>query len=307
VGRSDTSSPTPKAGSSLQRLETRIAERFPRLWRAVGRPAADLVESVREDEVGVEAGSMTYGAVLSLPPILLLTVAAADVFLSGRPDATQRLVAVAEAALPGLGQAVDKGLRLSTESVVGAGLFGVVSLMWAASGYAVRARHALGAIFRTELLGLVTGRLGAALVGIPVLLVLLTYAAAISWVASRDVSGPFSVVFDVLGFAALMVGGGFVWTIVYLWTTPERGPSLRDHVAGGFAFAIAFLALERFGAAYVDHVIARSRALYGAIGALFGLFAFLYVAMWLFLFGAELTKLLMRPAEEPEGPANRGR
>lgn len=234
---------------------------------------------------------MTYGAFLSIPPLLLLTVTALDVFFSNRPDATQRLIAGAEAALPGLGELVDRGLRVSADKVIGAGVVGVASLVWASSGFGVRARHALGAVFRTELLGLVRGRLSAALLGIPVLLLLLAYAVAISWVASLDLTGPIGIAIDVVGFAGVVMGGGFVWTTVYLWTTPGRGPSFREHVVGGTAFAIAFLALERFGAAYVDHVIARSRALYGAIGALFGLFAFLYLAMWLFLLGAELTKI----------------
>lgn len=290
--RSDPPPPAPEARSSptRSRAAARIEDRFPRLWRAVGSPAVDVLQAVSEDEVGVEAGSMTYGAFLSIPPMLLLAVAAIDVFFSSRPDAAQQVIASAEAAVPGLGELVDSGLRLSAESVVGAGVFGVLGLVWAASGFAVRARHALGAVFRTGLLGLVTGRLRAGLLGIPVLLLLLGYAAAISWVAAREVTGPIGIVIDILEFAALLTGGGFVWTTVYVWTTPGAGPSFREHLVGGTAFALAFLVLERFGAAYVDHVVARSRALYGAIGALFGLLAFLYLAMWLFLLGAELTR-----------------
>ena len=64
----------------------------------------------------------------------------------------------------------------------------------------------------------------------------------------------------------------------------------RDHLPGAAAFSLAFLILERFGAVYVGAVVARSEALYGAIGAIFGLFAFLYIMMWLFLLGAELTR-----------------
>jgi YihY family inner membrane protein len=269
-----------------------VENRFPRFWRSVGRPVAQIVEAVSADELGVEAGSMTYGAFLSIPPMLLLTVTVLDVFFSNRPDAADRLIANAESALPGLGELIGSGLRLSSKTVVGAGVFGVVTLVWAASGFAVRLRHALGAVFRTELLGLVTGRLGAALRGVPVLLLLVAYTAAISWATTTDVAGLAGVAVDALAYLALLVAGVIVWTTVYLWMTPgTSAPSFGDHVVGGTAFTIAFLVLERFGAAYVESVVARSRALYGAIGALFGLFAFLYLAMWLFLLGAELTKV----------------
>jgi YihY family inner membrane protein len=280
------------SSAARSRVAIRIEDRFPRLWRSVGRPAAQILEAVGADELGVEAGSMTYGAFLSIPPMLLLTVTVLDVFFSNRPDAADRLIAGAESALPGLGELVGGSLRLNSKTVVGAGVFGVATLVWAASGFAVRVRHALGAVFRTELLGLVTGRLGAALRGVPVLLVLVSYTAAISWATTRDVAGLAGLAIDVLAYLALLVAGVLVWTTVYRWITPGRAaPSFRNHVVGGAAYTIAFLVLERFGAAYVDNVVAHSRALYGAIGALFGLFAFLYLAMWSFLLGAELTKV----------------
>lgn len=244
------------------------------------------------DQVGVEAGSMTYGAFLSIPPLLLLAVALVDTFFTNRPDATQNLVAAAESVIPGLGDLIDSGLRLSPASVVGAGIVGVAALVWAASGFAVRVRHALGAVFGTELLGLVTGRLAAAVVGVPVLLLLAAYTVAASWLTTRHVSGVAGITVDAIAYVVLAVAGVVVWAAVYGWMTPGAdAPSFGDHVAGGMVFTLAFLVLERFGAAYVDHVVARSRALYGAIGALFGLLAFLYLAMWLFLLGGEITKL----------------
>ena len=54
-------------------------------------------------------------------------------------------------------------------------------------------------------------------------------------------------------------------------------------------FAVGFLALERFGGAYVAGVV--TRRLYGTIGAIFGLLAFIYVAMWLFVLSAQISQL----------------
>jgi membrane protein len=291
--RSSTGSDEPSLASRLVRS---IEVRFPAVWRSVGGPALEILRTIRVDQVGVEAGSMTYGALLSIPPFLLLAVTLVERFFSNRPDAAQRFLSAAESAIPGLGELIRTSLRLSPATVAGAGIIGVVALMWAASGFAVRVRHALGAVFATELLGLVTGRLAAVAVGVPVLLLLIAYTAAASWLATRDVSGLAAVTGDVLAQVALLAAGVVVWTAVYRAMTPGgEAPSFREHVPGGTAFTIAFLLLERFGSAYVDHVVARSRALYGAIGALFGLLAFLYLAMWLFLLGGEVTKLRRRP------------
>lgn len=54
--------------------------------------------------------------------------------------------------------------------------------------------------------------------------------------------------------------------------------------------AVAFVLLEILGTYYVTAVIAKSTALYGAIGAAFGVLAFLYLLMYLFLVSAELSQ-----------------
>lgn len=294
--------PSPARSDSLRGIEAR----FPRLTRIIG-PALEIVDSVGVDQVGVEAGSMTYGAFLSIPPLLLLAVTAAAQFFSDRPNAAQDLIARAESILPGLGELVGSGLRLRPQTVVSAGIFGVAGLVWSASGFAVRARHALGAVFGTELLGLVSGRLVAAVRGVPTLLLFALYAAAASWVTTLGGPGLVGLAAGALAFVVLLGGGVLMWTTVYAWTTPgTTGPSFRDHLTGGIAFTIAFLGLQRFGAFYVDLVVARSRALYGAIGALFGLFAFLYLVMWVFLLGAELTKRRVRGStRHPNGTRRR--
>ena len=53
------------------RLVRSIEVRFPTVWRSVGDPALEILRMIRIDQVGVEAGSMTYGALLSIPPFLL--------------------------------------------------------------------------------------------------------------------------------------------------------------------------------------------------------------------------------------------
>ena len=101
---------------------------------------------------------------------------------------------------------------------------------------------------------------------------------------------------EIGAFAGLAVLGTVTSATVYRLLTPSPGPRVREHLPGAAVFTVGFLVLERFGAAYVAVVVSRSTALYGTIGAIFGLLAFLYAAMWLFLLSAQVTELLRDPA-----------
>jgi len=81
--------------------------------------------------------------------------------------------------------------------------------------------------------------------------------------------------------------------ITYRVLTPGTGVRLRDHVPGAVTFTIAWLALTAVGGLVFTQLIENSTALYGAIGGIFGLLAFLYAAYWSLLIGAELSAVLM--------------
>jgi uncharacterized BrkB/YihY/UPF0761 family membrane protein len=175
---------------------------------------------------------------------------------------------------------------------VSTGIVGLVGIVYAASGFVARVRHALGVVFRTRPVGLVVGRVSGALIGVPVVLLLVAFAVAAGWVTGLGVEGAIGIVVQLAAFAGLAAFGAAIWALVYRLLTPSPGgPSLRDHLVGAVAFSIGFLALERVGGAYVAGVVSRTTALYGAIGAIFGLLAFIYVAMWMFLLAAAITQL----------------
>jgi len=65
---------------------------------------------------------------------------------------------------------------------------------------------------------------------------------------------------------------------------------------------VGWLLLQGVGGLYVDRVVARGSALYGALGAVFGLLAFLYAAAYLLLLSAELSEVLWeRRNGDPRG------
>lgn len=283
--------------SWIERMGARAGRRYPRLTRTVIDPLVALAPRVTEDRLGVEAGSMTYGAFLALPPALLLLVVGASLFLSGTELRTG-VVHVVEGAIPGLEQAVPKTFRLDPGGQLGIGLIGLVGLLWSASGVAARARNALAKIFGTRSTGLIVGRFSAGLVGVPVFIGVVAFAAFDALASGLKVTGIVGTVAHLVINVGVVAASVPLFMVVYWFLAPRGGLSLKAHLPGAIAFALSWTVLGLVGSIYVGQVIARSTALYGTLGAVFGVLAFLYVAMWLFLVGAELSQVMSerRPA-----------
>lgn len=282
--------PRASVPAGLERVNATVGARHPRLRRVALDPLAWFTRRVADDQLGVEAGSMTYGAFLSIPPLLVLGISVVSIAFAGDPERQQQVLDAAAELLPGLEDVVRSQLDLSTASQLGIGAAGLVGLAWSASGFAARVRHALGIVHRTALTGLIVGRVAALFLAVPLLIALLAFVAASVVATTLRLLGVVDVVIDATTTALLLAAGCAVWTVVYRLLTPGAGPRFTQHLPGAGAFVLAFLALERFGAVYVEAVVARTEALYGAIGAVFGLLAFLYLSMWLFLLGAEVTR-----------------
>jgi membrane protein len=272
------------------RLARAVSRRFPRVGRAVVDPGLALATQTAEDSLGVQAGSLTYGAFLSIPPALLLVGSATGFLLANDPQAQARVVDRIASAIPGLEPVMKDLMQSTVNGRVSVGLVGLIGLVWTASGFAARARCALGVIFRTARTGLLVGRVEAIVMGIPIIAVLLGAAAAVGFVGHLQGSGSFAVLSRVAIEVVVLAGSFAVFLVAYRMLTPGAGPSLRAHVPGAVVFAVGSALARVVGEVYVGVVVARSTALYGAIGAIFGLLAFLYALNWVFLLGAELTR-----------------
>lgn len=247
---------------------------------------------VSADAVGVEAGSLTYGAFLSLPPLLIVLMTIVGRVLHEDPAATQRMLHAVGQAIPGIDQVLSTSITLRSAQHLGLGIAGLALVIWAASGFAARARYSFGRVFRTERTGLIFGRVSAAVVGTPIVLLFVALTAAGGVAAELRIGGSIPWVTEIVTYAVLAV---LVWVFVmlsYRLLTPGAGPTLREHLPGSVLFTLGWQVLHIAGAEYVSRVVTRATALYGAIGAIFGVLAFLYATMWWLLFCAEVTQAL---------------
>ena len=118
---------------------TRAAQRDPRLGARVITPALALEEQTVADALGIQAGSLTYGAFLSIPPALLIAGSVLGFVLAGDAEAQARVVDQIATAIPGLEPFVRDFLQSAIDGRASVGLLGLVVLTWAASGFAARA------------------------------------------------------------------------------------------------------------------------------------------------------------------------
>jgi membrane protein len=268
----------------------RMGNRFPRVGWLVADPVRAIAVRYEGDDLPTHAGALTYGAILSLPPLLLLAASVLG-FTLGDPVKQGQVIKSLVDLIPGLDAVATSWVDSLVDGRVALGLIGTIGVLWAASGFVARLRHALGVVFGTSRSGLISGRFRGMVVSIPMFAGLLVVLALPGTVSGLVGSGAASFLVEVLAYLAVLVGGVAFFLVVFRFLTPRCPLSWRDHLPGAVMATVGWLLLQRVGALYVGGVVARSSALYGALGAVFGLLAFLYAAVYLLLLSAELSEV----------------
>jgi len=264
------------------------------LRRHVLVPGAVVSGRVAFDDLGTHSGALTYAALIAIPPLMLFVLSIASFFLKGNQEQLNHLVNAIAGIFPGqLEKTVHSFLADQLDTAMNArvtvGIIGIVGLLWTASSLASRLRHALGEIFATRRTGILTGRPAGMIIGalvVAAIVGVMILSALKSWLHGLLGESVASTTVSELG---LVVGTFVFFLVLYRVLTPGNGPPLRGHVPGTLVFVVALAGLEVVGGLYFSNVVAQSTALYGALGALFGVVAFVYSTAWLLLLGAEIS------------------
>jgi membrane protein len=268
-------------------------DKLPGSRSRLGRLLLAVHERGSHDSLGVLSSSLTYTAFLSLFPLLLLSLSVLGFVLAGNPTLKGDWVTRLTGSIPGLSSLVGRNVQAIVDGRVGTGIVGLIGAAWAASSLIGAAEHALSTIFRTPQAGLVRRHLRS--LGLMAGLGILAAASTLvtSFVTAWRGGGVAGDVFRVLGG----VGGvgldlGF-FLIAYRTLTPAGGPHLRAHLPGAILMTAGWTLLKVAGSWYAVRVVAHATALYGTVGAVFGLIAILSIAVRVFLYGAELSAVLL--------------
>ena len=226
---------------------------------------------------GPLAASLALAGFLSLFPLLLVAIAVVGFLSSGDQQFATRLVD--DLGLDG------RAAELMTDSVTSAessrrtaSIIGFGGLLWSGLGVVGTLQAAVNAAWQT------TGR------GLRDKAVALGWAAGAGTLFLANVAA--APLLRLLPGPAMLAGtiaGVGVTILVLLWAYSFLGNQAvpwRAHLTGAIVAGIGFELLKAIGTYFVPRMVGRSSALYGTIGVVFAVLAYLLLFARLFVYGA---------------------
>lgn len=229
---------------------------------------------------GPLAASIGLAGFLSLFPLLLVVIAVVGFLASGDAAFATRLVN--DLGLEGqAAETFTESIQTAEGSRRAASVVGFGGLVLSSLGVVAALQTAVNAAWQTLGRGMVDKLVGLGWLAGAGTLFLSTLAIG---PLMRLLPGP-----AVVGGSLLSIG---VTTALLIWAYSFLGNQplpWRAHVAGAVLGAVAFEVLKLVGAFYVPRAVASSSALYGSIGVVFAVLAWLMLYARFFVYGAVLN------------------
>ncbi|HEY5166115.1 MAG TPA: YihY/virulence factor BrkB family protein [Acidimicrobiia bacterium] len=232
--------------------------------------ALDVQRRYTEERGSALAASITLYGFLALFAVTALAIAALGFLSAGGAhvarDLPNRLGVSGEAARL-VHRAVDSARRSRAVATV----VGLVGLAWTGTSLAIVVGDAYNAAWHVDRRGLVDRARGLAWLAGAVVPIAAGAAATALWSPLPGFFAPLVVCVSIATNAAL-----FAWTS---WILPNRRVPVGALIPAAVLGGVALEALKVLGAYAVPHLVARSSEIYGTIGVVFALLA------WLLVFG----------------------
>ncbi|HJR26028.1 MAG TPA: YihY/virulence factor BrkB family protein [Acidimicrobiales bacterium] len=231
---------------------------------------------------GPLAASIALSTFLSLFPLLLVGIAVVGFLSSGDAGFAQDVVS--DLGLRGRSaEVVTDAIAAAEESRQAATVVGLAGLLWSGLGVVGSLQTAMNAAWQE------TGR------GLLDRLVALRWlvGAGLLFLASASL-GRLVALLPGWAVPLTVLLGLAVSTILFVWTYSSLGHThvgWRAHVPGAVLVAVGFELLKLLGGVWVPRAVASSSALYGSIGVVFAVLAWLLVYGRLIVYGAVVNVL----------------
>ena len=251
------------------------------------------------------SASLAFYALLSLAPLLVVTVSIGGLVYGKKVAEGQLAFALRELAGPNLSPVIQILLASARKPVTGwiAAVFGTVTLFLGASAVVTEMRAALNAVWHVpsnrnvmswaDLLWFAKQRAYASLVILGLGLLLLISLVFNTWLgAVPEFFGWRTLGWGPLAPLAAFLISFLVITFVFAAVfklLPSVWLTWRDVVLGGAVTALLFIIGKQLIALYVSR--ANLGSVYGAAGAPFVALIWVYYSAQVFFFGAEFTKV----------------
>lgn len=258
------------------------------------------------------AASMSFFAVFSLFPLLLLLVAVGSSILD-TPEEQERLLDGILRFLPVSRELVRQNVMAVARARGTVGWIGGIGLLWAASsGFGTLVRNLNRAWPCAAPRHLLGERLLALLMVVCLVVLVLLYLAAkalvafpVEWAAGQRVV---TAIMELVPSEAALAGFIFVvLTMLYRWL-PRTTVLWREAAAGAAASALVLWGATSFFTRLLASGFARYNLIYGSLGTLLALLSWVFIASLLVLWGAHLGASIAHTVrhaviEEGEEPA----
>lgn len=275
----------------------------------VVRTALAVQKRYKADAADQLAAAIGFFGFLSLVPLLLLAVAAAG-FIYADPADQARIALTLTEALPGfdatLGDSgADTGVASLVDTVVNNrgtfGLVGGVTLLLTGLRVVAAAMAATRVVFRGDVVSGWRGwlkKLGSMVV-LGVTALLAVAGSSLAGITPDAVPRPVTIAIALL---VTFIFDLLLFLTAYRILSTTTSMRVRQLVPGAVLAAIGWAALKTVGATYVGAQVDSANALYGALGGVIALLLLLYLAGRLYLYGAELSAVLVEHREGPLQP-----
>ncbi len=249
-----------------------------------------VVKKFGDDNAGSLAVQITYAAVVTVFPLLLLLITVLGIVLANDPVDRQRVVNSAFGQFPIIGSALAHNLHAMKRSSVFGLVAGLLGLVYGSTSLAQSGLYAMAQIWdipNAERPNYITrmARSGLFLVVLAVGLLLTTALTGFGTFGRHDFW--LGIVGEILG-ATVNVG---LYVAAFRALTPKQVPT-RSLVPGAVVGGVAWTILQAIGGYVVGHDLRGASAVYGVFGLFLGLIAWVALGVQITLYAAEVNPVL---------------
>lgn len=263
-----------------------------RRWPWLGR-ALDVQDRVGEINGSFAASAITLNVFVAIFPMLLVAIAVVGFLASGDADLPDRMIdslGLSGAAADTLRNAVNR----AADSRRAASVVGLVGLAWSGSGVAVALQQGVRAPWQARSQGIVDRILGIAWLVV----------AAAGLAAGIALGGLLNFLPEEVPKTLITVGtigvGLLLEILVFwfvFWGLGTRRVPARDLLPGAIVGGVGFEVLKLVGTIYVPKLVASSSSLYGPLGVVFAILAWLALLAKLVIYASTLNAVRFEARE----------
>lgn len=265
-------------------------DRFQRRHWWVGFPLTVFYKSM-DDRATYLAATLTYYALVSLFPLLLMFVSVAGFVLDGHPSLRARLISTAVQGLPGIGSQLRSSLGQFRGSGVALGI-GLAGTLYGGLGATTSAQCAFNQIYgvmrQDQPNPIVTRVRGLGLLVLLGVFILVSTGIGVAAATGNSLSSRFGLGVHIAAFGVTFLVDVALFSVAFQLLT-AREMRFRNVVAGGVISAVAWELLQTLGARYIAHFLGHETALYGAFGAVLAAIAWIYLEALALMVAAEVN------------------